>query len=657
MYNIIAEMKLAGIDWTILISFFIVALGIGFAVSRKAGKSSGEFFLSGRGMPWWLLGFSMVATTFSTDTPNFVTNLVRVHGVWANWMWWAFVITGMLTVFLYAKLWRRSKVMTDIEYYEIRYNGKDAAFLRGFRALYLGVIFNITVMAGVTLAAIKIGGVMLGLEPLESVSIAMIVTVVFSSMGGFKGVILTDFLLFIMAMVGAFAAAYFSIHNEPMAAAGVHNVKDLFEHENVAGSISLFPSFDFSKPETLTAAVIGFFILPLAVQWWAVWYPGAEPGGGGYLAQRMLAAKNEKHAVGATLFFQVAHYALRPWPWIIVALASMVAFPMDKQSDRDAATASLTENKALVEQIAADPSKVSEEDKEKIRKLQFQSEGLTTLRAAFDDEKVPDDKLKHDLGYSAMLQYLPAGWFGLILTSLIAAYMSTISTHLNWGSSYIVNDFWKRFVKKGASEKELVWVGRISTVVMMILTAIFALKLQSALDIFDIIIKIGAGTGLLFILRWFWWRINAWSEITAMAVSFICALVIKFGNFDLQGWESTLLVVFITTPAWLIVTFLTKPTDKETLRKFIEKTNPGGPGWKQVFKDAEADGVELDLNDTPMNLGLGVFNTLLGCMLVYGILLGVGFILSGHNAIGYTLMAAGIGAGIGIAALWKKTVS
>ncbi len=662
--NILAAVRsLAGIDMAILGAFFVLALGIGVFVSRQAGKSSGEFFLSGKSMPWWLLGFSMVATTFSTDTPNFVTNIVRVNGVWSNWMWWAFVLTGMLTVFLYAKLWRRSNVMTDVEYYEMRYSGKEAAFLRGFRALYLGIIFNVTVMAGVSLAAIKIGGVMLGWSPIQSVALAMTVTVVFSSMGGFKGVILTDFCLFIMAMVGAFAAAYFAIHNPAMEAAGVTNVGELFSHDAIKDKLSLIPaSFDLSNADVKNA-VIGLFVLPLVVQWWAAWYPGAEPGGGGYLAQRMLAAKNEKHAVGATLFFQVVHYAARPWPWIIVALASMVVFPMGSLEERDAAKTELASPKvvAIVEQIKLNPEEVSDADKALVKDLTFESKGLTTLRNGFDPEIVPDDKLDHDLAYSAMLNYLPSGWFGLVLTSLIAAYMSTISTHLNWGSSYIVNDFWKRFISKEASEKELVRVGRISTVLMMLLTAILALQLQSALQVFGIIINIGAGTGLLFILRWFWWRINAWSEISAMIVSFVCAITIEVGKtqagWQFEGWESTLWIVGITTPAWILVTLFTKPTDDSVLRSFVTKINPGGAGWKKVFRDAEAAGEPIKPEHEPVNIGLGIINMILGCLLVYGILLGVGMVLYGQQVAGYAMIGGGLLAGLGIVATWKKSMT
>ena len=457
-------MNVTGIDWAIIAAFFIVSLLIGVFTSKKAGTSAKEFFLSGRNMPWWLLGVSMVATTFSADTPNLVTDIVRKNGVAGNWAWWAFLLTGMLTVFVYAKLWRRSEVTTDLEFYELRYSGKGAAFLRAFRAIYLGVFFNVVIMATVSLAAIKIGGVMLGLEPYETLLIASIVTVIYSSLGGLKGVLLTDFFQFFIAMIGAFAAAYY-ILDLPQ----IGSLNNLLTHENVAGKLDFLP--DFSDPN----AYIPLFLMPIAIQWWATWYPGAEPGGGGYIAQRMLAAKDEKNAIGATLFFNIAHYAIRPWPWILIALASLIVFP-----------------------------------------------NVSDISAAFPN--IPADKLGDDLAYSAMLTFLPTGLIGIVLASLIAAVMSTLSTHLNWGSSYIVNDFYLRSLKPEATDKQLVAVGRISTVGLMALSAVLALALSSALDAFNILLQIGAGTGLIFILRWFWWRINAYTEISAMAISFVVAI-------------------------------------------------------------------------------------------------------------------------------------
>jgi SSS family solute:Na+ symporter len=510
-------MNLTNLDLTIIIAFFAVSLAIGLAASRKAGKGFKEFFLSGRNMPWWLLGVSMVATTFSADTPNLVADIVRTNGVAGNWVWWAFLLTGMLTVFVYAKLWRRSGILTDIEFYEIRYSGKAAAFLRGFRALYLGIFFNVMIMATVTLAAIKIGGVMLGLNPFQTVLIASVVTVIYTSLGGLRGVILTDFVQFIMAMVGLVWAAVIIV-NLPE----VGGLSNMLAHENVSGKLNFIP--DFNDPKQL----IPLFVIPLAVQWWSVWYPGAEPGGGGYIVQRVLSAKDEDHAVGATLLFNLAHYALRPWPWILIALASLIVFPE-----------------------------------------------LDDIAQAFPN--VSENFIRHDLAFPAMLTYLPSGLIGLVIASLIAAYMSTISTQLNWGSSYVVNDFYVRFIKPEASEKRQVLVGRISTVVLMILSALIALALSNALQAFNILLQIGAGTGLLFILRWFWWRINAFSELAAMIISFMVAVYFEFfGPEDLDDYMKLLIGVGITTVGWLVVTFLTPPTDHKTLVDFYNESCESG---------------------------------------------------------------------------------
>jgi Na+/proline symporter len=567
-------MLLQSIDWLFIFAFFVISLIIGVVVSKQAGKSSSEFFLSGRNMPWWLLGFSMVATTFSTDTPNLVTNIVREDGVAGNWRWWAFLLTGMLTVFVYAKLWRRSKVLTDIEFYEIRYSGKAATFLRGFRSIYLGVFFNIMVMAMVTLAAIKIGGVMLNLSPVQTIALAALVTMIFSAMGGLRGVLLTDFLLFIVAMVGAVAAAVVALRHE-----AVGGLTGMLGHANLEGKLSILPAFDFST-QSSTDLLVSVLIIPIAVQWWSVWYPGAEPGGGGYIAQRMLAAKNEKHAVGATFFFNAAHYALRPWPWIIVALCSLIVFP-----------------------------------------------DLDSLRQTFPH--VDPGIIANDLAYPAMLTFLPHGWLGLVLASLIAAYMSTISTHLNWGSSYVVNDFYKRFVRPDATEKQMVRVGRISTVSMMIAAAALALYLESSLTAFHILLQVGAGTGLIFILRWFWWRINAFSELTAMIVSFLVACYFEFihtaiGFEQPATWEKLVTGVGITTVSWLVVTIITRPTEQKTLRSFYSLVQPGGPGWKAVLMRAKREKNPIDESGQRWDVPLGILCMVFGCLAVYAALFAAG---------------------------------
>ncbi len=594
-------MVLQWVDWISIAAFFAISLVIGISVTRKASSSSVEFFATGRNMPWWLLGISMVATTFSTDTPNLVSDLVRHHGVAGNWLWWAFLLTGMVTVFIYAKLWRRSGVLTDIEFYELRYSGKTAAFLRGFRALYLGIFFNVMIMATVSLAAIKIGGVMLGLSPLQTVLISSVIVVIYSMLGGLRGVLLTDFIQFIIAMAGSVAAACVAV-NLPQ----VGGLANLFFHESLQGKLSILP--DFSD----TSLLMTVFIIPLAVQWWSVWYPSAEPGGGGYVAQRMLAAKDEKHAVGATFLFNIVHIALRPWPWIIVVLASLVVFP-----------------------------------------------DLDSLRAAFP--QVAADIVKHDLAYPAMLTFLPAGLLGLVVASLIAAFMSTISSHLNLGASYIVNDFYKRFVRKNPPEKELVLVGRVSIVVLMVLAAITALLLSNALQAFHILLQIGAGTGLLFLLRWFWWRINAASEIAAMAISFLVALYFEFVHTrwldfpELIEWQRLVIGVAITTIGWVSVTLLTKPTEQRTLIDFYRKVHPGGPGWRVVLERAARTGEDVDMYlkekwDLPSSL-LMVF---LGLVLIYSILFAAGFWLYANTLAAIITTASALLSSLLLIKAWKK---
>ncbi|MCK0158597.1 Na+:solute symporter [Cellulophaga sp. F20128] len=574
-------MELSTLDYSLIIGFFTIVLAIGIIVSKKSGKSSTEYFLSGRTMPWWLLGLSMVATTFSTDTPNLVTDIVRTNGVSGNWVWWAFLITGMLTVFVYAKLWRKSNVNTDLEFYELRYGGKPASFLRKFRAVYLGVVFNVITMSAVTLAAIKIGGIMLGLEPWQTVVSAGLITVTFSALGGFKGVVYTDFLLFFVAMGGAIGAAYYLV-NLPE----VGGITKLLANENVSDKLSILP--DFSNTE----AIITLLIIPLAVQWWSSWYPGAEPGGGGYIAQRMLAAKDENHAIGATFFFNIMHYALRPWPWILVALASLVVFP-----------------------------------------------DLASIAEAFPN--ITEDKLGHDLAYSAMLTKLPSGLLGLVLASLIAAYMSTISTQLNWGSSYIVYDFYKQQVNPKASEKRLVAVGRISTVILMVLSAVLALLMQNAMEIFEMLLLFGAGTGLIFILRWFWWRINAWTEISAMFASGVLSISLKvtpLGDYlfaadtgVFPSWGEIPFVVLITTIVWVVATYLTQPESKEVLNSFYKKIQPGGPGWAKVVEDAKTDNIEIVNPNEKWSVPSGIGAMVLGCVLIYSCMFATGYWIYGKT--------------------------
>ena len=593
-------MQLDPIDWAIILVTFAVTFGIGVFSARRAGSGTTEFFLSGRNMPWWLLGVSMVATTFSADTPNLVTDIVRKNGIAGNWVWWAFLLTGMLTVFIYARLWRRSGALTDIEFYELRYSGRSAAFLRGFRALYLGFFFNVTIMATVSLAAIKIGGIMLGLSPLDTVIWASLVTVVVAAAGGLRAVLLSDFFLFALSMTGAIAAAAFALQ-----APEIGSLQALLSSPALADSLSFLPKLErlpggTYSPESLDVFV-SVLLIPIAVQWWSVWYPSAEPGGGGYVAQRMLAAKDEKHARAAVLLFTALYYGLRPWPWIIVALCSIIVFP-----------------------------------------------DLDSIARAFP--RAHESIINDDLAYPAMLrQALPPGWLGLVVASLLAAYISTISTHLNWGSSYLVHDFYRRFVRPEASDREQVMVGRLATLLMMLVAGLFALQLSNALQGFEIMLQVGAGTGLLFILRWFWWRVNAVSEIVAMVVSFIVAVTLKLGDFGLASWQELLTGVGITTVCWVSAALLTPAADSETLDSFCRKINPGGPGWRGVYLRLAAQGI------TPEGLGVnvprGILCMLLGCAAVYGVLFGTGFFLYGETLNAIILGAIALVAAGGIVAL------
>ena len=578
-------MILSTLDWTIVGAYFALSLAVGLWASKQAGKDTKSFFLAGQNMPWWLLGVSMVATTFSTDTPNLVTDLVRQNGVSGNWVWWAFLLTGMLTVFVYARLWRRSGVLTDIEFYELRYSGKAAAFLRGFRTLYLGLVFNVLVMGAVSLAAVKFGEIVLGIPGWLTLTIAGSITLAYSMLGGLKAVIITDFVQFTLAMIGSVLAMVYILGLPE-----IGGLSNLISHVNVSDKLALFP--DFSDPNNW----VPILLVPLAVQWWASYYPGAEPGGGGYIAQRMFSAKDEKNAVGATFIFNVAHYALRPWPWILIALASLIVFPE-----------------------------------------------LSDIEKAFPN--LPADKLGHDVAYPAMLTLLPSGLLGLVAASLIAAFMSTMSTQLNLGASYLVNDFYHRFFKPNASEKELVLAGRLFTVVSIILGGGLGLLLTSAGQAFTLLLMIGAGTGLIYILRWFWWRINAYTEIVAMVSSIFIAGYFNFGDSALEGWQKIVIGALLTTLVWVTATYLTPADEEETLRNFVKKVNPGGPGWKKY-----SEGISTE----PWPVPNGILSMLLGCVAVYGFLLGVGQLIYGHTESGLMICGLGTVASIGLFKIWKK---
>ena len=577
-------MTLSTLDWTIVAAYFALSLVVGLWVSRQAGQDTKSFFLAGRNMPWWLLGVSMVATTFSTDTPNLVTDLVRQNGVSGNWAWWAFLLTGMLTVFVYAKLWRRSGVLTDIEFYELRYSGKAAAFLRGFRALYLGLVFNVLVMATVSLAAVKFGEIVLGWPGWVTLTIACSITLAYSALGGLKAVIITDFVQFTLAMIGSVWAMLYILDLPE-----IGGLSNLISHINVSDKLALIP--DFSDPNMWVPVML----VPLAVQWWASYYPGAEPGGGGYIAQRMFSAKDESNAVAATFLFNVAHYALRPWPWILIALSSLIVFPE-----------------------------------------------LADIQRAFPN--LSADKLGHDVAYPAMLTLLPSGLLGLVAASLIAAFMSTMSTQLNLGASYLVNDFYHRFINKNASEKQLVQIGRLFTVLSIILGGGLGLMLTSAGQAFTLLLMIGAGTGLIYILRWFWWRINAYTEIVAMVSSIIIAGYFNFGESSLEGWQKIVIGAFLTTIVWVVATYFTPPDDEVTLRNFVKKVNPGGPGWVK-YSD--------DISGKPWPVPKGILSMVLGCMALYGFLLGVGQLIYGQTGSGLLICGLGTASSYGLLKLWK----
>ncbi|MBO5750953.1 MAG: Na+:solute symporter [Kiritimatiellae bacterium] len=522
------------IDIAIIVAFLVVVIGIGIAGMRKSSANAESFFLSGRNMPWWLLGVSMVACTFSCDTPNLITDIVRNHGVSGNWVWWAFLVTGMLTAFVYAKLWRRSGLNTDLGFYELRYSGRPARFIRGFRALYLGVFFNAVLMGSSSIAAVKIGAIFFGLTPLQSLVIAMAVVGLYAALGGLTGSLWADFFQYVVAMIGAVAVAWFAI--DAVGASGHGGtIRDLFSNPAVSSRLSLIPQ---TAGAGWRSTLMTVMVLPLAVQWWATWYPGAEPGGGGFVAQRMLAAKSERHAAGATLFFNFLHYAIRTWPWLVVALASLVVFP-----------------------------------------------DLESMRQAFP--AVTEQYLKDDLAYPAMVSLIPQGWLGLVVASLLAAYMSTIATQLNWGASYFVEDFFIPFVRPNSSAKEQVLVARLTMFVLAVLGIIVTLMLEHSKGVFDLMLQIGAGTGLLYLLRWFWNRINAWSEVSAMVVSFAVACFFQWGAKPLglqlyltSGWRvewldysawKLIIGIFVTTFSWLAVTFLTSPESPKKLAEFNAK--------------------------------------------------------------------------------------
>jgi Na+/proline symporter len=585
-------MLLTGLDWAIVVASIVVSFIPALWMARRAGKDTSEFFASGQAAPWWLVGFSLVATTFSTDTPNLVANLVREGGVAANWAWWAFLLTGMTTVFFYARLWRRLGVLTDLEFYELRYSGPAATFVRAFRAVYLGVLFNCVIMATVNLAAAKIANVLLGWPMGQTLLVCAVLNVAFAATSGLWGVMVTDMIQFGIAMTGSFAAAYYALR-QPQ----VGGLDGLFSKVD-PHVLRLLPDPN-DWPTFLTVLII-----PITVQWWSVWYPGSEPGGGSYVAQRMLASRSERDAVTGTLLFNAAHYALRPWPWIIVALASMLVYP-------------------TLDDIA--------------RALPHVDRSL----------------IGHDMAYPAMLRFLPPGLLGLMIAGLLAAYVSTISTHLNWGTSYIVHDLYRRFLKPGATEAHYVLMGRLVTAGLMVVAGLLTYVLETAQTSFNLLLSIGAGTGLLYLLRWFWWRINAWSEIAAMVSSFVVALA--FFLAGRQGFApaphvALLVSIAITTVVWLAATYLTTPTDARVLQAFYQRVRPAGPGWHEVASRA-------GLPPSRDSLVTPLWASLLGCVATYGALFGAGSLLYGRTVQATVCLAASAVAAVGIARLLPRILA
>ena len=580
-------MKLELIDWIIIAATLIICFVPALFYGKRAGKSTSEFFASGRSVPWWLAGLSMVATTFSSDTPNLVTNIVRTNGVAGNWVWWAFVLTGVATVFFYARLWRRSGVMTDLEFYELRYSGKAAGFVRGFRSVYLGLFFNVMIMATVNLAACKIAGILFGMERWQTLLIVGTLNVVFATHSGLWGVLVIDMIQFFIKMTAVIAAAYFALQLPQVG--GLSGLVDKLSNVKGPGGINYLNILpDFTSNWDIAVAV---FIMPIAVQWWAVWYPGAEPGGGSYIAQRMLASKSEKDALGAVLFFNVAHYVLRPWPWILVGLASIIVYPE-----------------------------------------------LSDIQAAFPH--LDKSLLGHDIAYPAMLKFLPVGFIGLMVGGLIAANSSTILTHLNWGASYLVHDFYRRFIKTDATEKHYVFAGRIATVFLFIVSSGLVFFLDSALDAFNVILQIGAGTGLLYLLRWFWWRINAWAEVAAMVSSFaisIVLLILNKNGVEFSTHISLIITIAFTTISWVTASFVSPQTDKKVLIEFYKKVRPFGPGWKAI--KIEAGIKDNELEESKNNIPLGLLGWVSGCIMIWSALFTVGNFLYGRLELAYMLLA------------------
>ena len=569
-------MLLHGIDWVAIILFFVLLFGIALACSKRASKDSEDFFLSGRSMPWWLIGISMSAATTSTNSANMFTEFIRNSGLSENWKWWAFLLTGMMTVFVYSKLWVRSGAKSDIEFYELRYSGRAAAFLRGFRALYLGIIFNVITTGLVILAAIKIGQVLFGVDQTTVIVATAVCSIVYSALGGFRGAIYTDFFLFAIIMVGAVVGMVYALDRPE-----VGGFAAMMSNPVVKAHLSFFPSLDN------TDLLVSVFVIPVAIQWWNVWYPGSEPGGGGYIVQRMLSAKSENHCVAGSVLYQVMNYAIRPWPWYLTAFASLLVFP-----------------------------------------------DLASLQKAFPN--VDPSLVKGDLAYPAMLTFVPSGWLGVVAASMMGALFSTVAAHLSMGSNYIANDFWKRFVRPDAKDREVILVGRVSTILLMTLSCLIAPALSSAGAVFNLVLQIGAGTGLIYLLRWFWMRINAWSELTAMAVSFLVAVFLQLvyphlGGPELLAWHRLLIVMGVTTVAWVGVTLMTKPTEAAKRAAFQNKIRANGH-----------------------DIAWGLLAMTVACLCVYALMFASGYWIYGRTAIASVMTVIAVVSGVALAPILKR---
>jgi len=587
--------QLTYIDWIIAIAAVTICFVPALFFSKRSSKNTSEFFASGRSVPWWLAGLSMVATTFSSDTPNLVTDIVRRNGVAGNWVWWAFVLTGVATVFFYARLWRRSGVLTDLEFYEIRYSGTAAAAVRGFRAIYLGLLFNCLIMATVNLAACKIAAVLFGLDRWQTLAMVGLLNVAFAAHSGLWGVLVIDMIQFFIKMTAVTAAAYFALTLPQVG--GLSGMVEKVSAMKGPGGIdylNILP--DFSNNWEIAVAV---FIMPIAVQWWAVWYPGAEPGGGSYIAQRMLASKSEKDSLGAVLFFNLAHYVLRPWPWILVGLCSLIIYPQ-----------------------------------------------LSDIQAAFPH--LDPTLINHDIAYPAMLKFLPIGFVGLMVGGLVAANSSTILTHLNWGASYLVHDFYRRFINADGSEKHYVAMGRVATILLFFLSSALVFVLDSAKEAFDIILQVGAGTGLLYLLRWYWWRINAWCEVVAMIGSFVISvgfiMLERQGVFTMESAPKLILTVIITTICWLLAAYFGPQTDRKTLIDFYRKVHPAGPGWEKIRVEAGVSKEEVRIHGD--NIPRALLGWVAGCTVIWSSLFTIGNFLYGRTAYGFGLLAVFILSGL-----------